>query len=130
VGHVESCFGLIADGVSITAREVHGLHRTYHRLENCFRRTRWYFWVTRLKWQLILVRLEIVPVLTQDRCMVCAERTIDLEIMLTHLMELVGDMAHVESCFSPFRDSVTVRTRLVHGLCQMSHRLRNHFGRN
>jgi hypothetical protein len=36
VGHVESCFSLIGDGVSIGAREVHGLRGTYHRLRNCF----------------------------------------------------------------------------------------------
>jgi hypothetical protein len=39
VGHVESCFGLIGDGVGIGAREVHGLHRTYHGLINRFGRT-------------------------------------------------------------------------------------------
>ena len=35
-----------------------------------------------LKWKLILVYLEIVPILTQDRCMVCARRTIGSEIIL------------------------------------------------
>jgi hypothetical protein len=35
--------------------------------------------VTRLKWKLILVYLEIVLILTQDRCTVCTERTIVLE---------------------------------------------------
>ena len=30
---------------------------------------------------LILVRLDIVLILTQDRCVVCAERTIGLEIV-------------------------------------------------
>jgi hypothetical protein len=29
-----------------------------------------------------LIRFEIVVILTQDRCMVCAERTISLEIIL------------------------------------------------
>jgi hypothetical protein len=38
--------------------------------------------VTRLKWKLDLVRLERVLILTQDRCMVCMERTIGLEIIL------------------------------------------------
>jgi hypothetical protein len=33
-------------------------------------------------WNLVLVRLEIVLVLVQDRCMVCTERTIGLEIIL------------------------------------------------
>ena len=36
----------------------------------------------RVKWKLVLVHLEIVLVLVQDRCMVCAERTIGSEIIL------------------------------------------------
>jgi hypothetical protein len=44
-------------------------------------------------------------------------------------MELLGDVGHVESCFSLFGDSVSVGARLVHGLRQMYHQLRNHFGR-
>jgi hypothetical protein len=38
--------------------------------------------VTRLKWKLDLVHLEIVLILMQDRCMVCAERIIGSEIIL------------------------------------------------
>jgi hypothetical protein len=38
--------------------------------------------VTRLKWMLVSIILEIVLILTQDRCTVCAERTIGLEIVL------------------------------------------------
>jgi hypothetical protein len=33
-------------------------------------------------WNLILARLETMLVLVQDRCMVCAKRTIGLEIVL------------------------------------------------
>jgi hypothetical protein len=33
-------------------------------------------------WNLILVRLEIVLVSVQDRCMVCTKRTVGLEIIL------------------------------------------------
>ena len=33
-------------------------------------------------WNLVLVHLEIVLILTQDRCTVCAERTIGSEIDL------------------------------------------------
>jgi hypothetical protein len=33
-------------------------------------------------WKLLLVRLEIVLVLVQDRCMVCAKRTIGQEVVL------------------------------------------------
>jgi hypothetical protein len=31
-------------------------------------------------------------------------------------MELLGDVGHVESCFSPFRDGVSVSARQVHDL--------------
>ena len=50
--------------------------------ENHFGRTQWYFKVTRLKWKLDSVYLEIVLILTQDKCTVCAERTIGSEIVL------------------------------------------------
>jgi hypothetical protein len=36
----------------------------------------------RLKWKVVSVRLEIVLILTQDRCTVCAERSIGLEIVM------------------------------------------------
>jgi hypothetical protein len=58
------------------------LRQTYHRLRNHFRSTQWYSYVTRLKWKLISVHLEIVLILTQDRCTVFAERTRVLEIVL------------------------------------------------
>jgi hypothetical protein len=35
-----------------------------------------------LKWKLVSFHLEIVLTLTQDRCTVCAERTMDSEIVL------------------------------------------------
>jgi hypothetical protein len=38
--------------------------------------------VTKLKWMHDSVRLVIVLILTQDRCTVCAERTIGSEIVL------------------------------------------------
>ena len=83
----------------------------YHRLRNSFGHTIWYFKVMRLKWKLDSVCLEIVLILVQDRCTVCTERTIDSEIVLTHLMELFGDVGHVESRFTPFGDSVSVGGR-------------------
>jgi hypothetical protein len=58
------------------------LYQTYRRLRNHFERTQWYSLVVRLKWMLVLVRLEIVLFLMQDRCTVCAERTIGLKIAL------------------------------------------------
>ena len=44
----------------------------------------------------------------QDRCVVCAKRTIGSEIILMHPMELLDDVDHVESRFGPFGDSVSV----------------------
>jgi len=38
--------------------------------------------MTRLKWKLDSVYLEIVLILMQDRCTVCAERTIGTEVVL------------------------------------------------
>jgi hypothetical protein len=76
VGHAESCFGLFRDSVSISARHVHSLCQVYHRLRNHFRHTGLYSLVTRLELKLVLVRLEIVLILTQDRCKICAKCTI------------------------------------------------------
>ena len=58
------------------------MRQTNHRLRNHFGHTYWYSTVTRLKWKLFSVQLEIVLVLMQDRCRVCAEHTIGSEIIL------------------------------------------------
>jgi hypothetical protein len=63
------------------------------------------------KWKLISVCLEMVLVSAQDRCTVCAERTIGSEIILTHPMVLLGDVGQVEARFGPFVDSVNLGTR-------------------
>jgi hypothetical protein len=62
--------------------------------------------------------------------MVCVERTIGHKQFWMHPMELVSDVGHVESHFSPFRDSVSVSARLEHGLHRTYHRHRNRFGRS
>ena len=72
--------------------------------------------MTRLKWKVISVRTETVLILTQDSCTLCAERTIGSEIVLDAPMELLVDVGHVESCFVPFGDSVSVGERYVHVL--------------
>jgi hypothetical protein len=41
VRHVESRFGLFGDSASVSARHVHDLHQTYHRLRIHFGSTRW-----------------------------------------------------------------------------------------
>jgi hypothetical protein len=43
-------------------------------------------------------------------------------------MELLGDVARVESRFGPFGDSANLDATLVHYLHRTSRRLRNHFG--
>jgi hypothetical protein len=52
------------------------------RLRNHFGCTLWYPLVIWPKWNLVSIRLEIMLVLTQDRCRVCAEYTIGSEIIL------------------------------------------------
>ena len=67
--------------------------------------------MTKLNWKLILVHLEVVLILTQDRRTVCAERTLGSEIVLDALDELLADVGHVESSFGPFGDGVSVSAR-------------------
>jgi hypothetical protein len=79
----------------------------------------------RLMYKIISVHLKILLILTQDRGTFCAQDTIASEVIL----ELLGDVDHVESYFGPFGDSVSVGAGQEHGLRQTFHRLRNHFGR-
>ena len=65
-------------------------------------------WVT---WNLVLVSLEVVLVSVQDRCTVCAKRTIGSETFWTHPMVLLRDEAQVEAHFGPFRDSANLDAR-------------------
>ena len=55
-------------------------------------------------WNLDLGRLESVFVSVQNRCMVCAERTIGSEMFWTHPMVLLGHEAQVEARFGLFGD--------------------------
>ena len=59
--------------------------------------------------KLVSVRLEIVSV--QDRCTVCAKRTIGLDIVFNAPMVLLGNEAQVEARFSPFGDSANLDAR-------------------
>jgi hypothetical protein len=49
-----------------------------------------------------------VSISTQDRCMVCAERTLGSEIILMLPMVLLGDVGQVKVCFGLFRDNVNL----------------------
>jgi hypothetical protein len=64
--------------------------------------------VTRLKWKLDSVHLEIVLLLMQDWCTVCAEHTICSEIILDVSDGSLGDEAQVEARFGPFGDSANL----------------------
>ena len=50
-------------------------------------------------------------ILMQDRCMVCAERTIGSEIILAAPDGSPRDEGQLKAHFSPFRDSVNLSAR-------------------
>ena len=62
-------------------------------------------------WNLILIHLEMVLVLLQDRCKVCAKHTIGPETVLVAPMVLLGDEAQVQAHFGLFRDSASLDAR-------------------
>ena len=65
-------------------------------------------------WNLVLVHLEVVFVLAQDRCTVCAECTLGMEIILgtpDGTPTLQGVVTHVEAHFGPFGGSVSLGAR-------------------
>ena len=62
-------------------------------------------------WNLVSVRLETVLVSVQDRCTVCAKRTIGLDIVFNAPMVLLGDEAQMEARFSLFGDSANLYAR-------------------
>ena len=79
---VEACFGPFGESANLDERWVHGLRRTFYWLRNHFGRTQWNSWVTWVMWNLSCFLTETVLLSVQDRCTVCAKRTISLEIVL------------------------------------------------
>ena len=67
--------------------------------------------MTLVLWKLVSVHLEIVLVSVQDRCTVCAKRTIGLDSVINAPMLLLGDEAQVEAHFYPFGDSANLDAR-------------------
>ena len=61
--------------------------------------------------ELVSFRLEIVLVSVQDKCTVCAKRTLGLDIVFNAPMILLGDEAQVEARFSQCRNSANLDTR-------------------
>ena len=52
--------------------------------------------MTLVLWKLVSVRLEIVLGSVQDRCTICAKRTIGLDSVINAPMVLLGDEAQVK----------------------------------
>ena len=75
---MESLFVVLRDSISFGARYVHGLRLLHQSLRNHFGSTCWYFGEEAQ----VEARFEIVLILMQDRCTVCMEYTICLEINL------------------------------------------------
>ena len=67
--------------------------------------------MTLVLWKLVSVLLEVVLVSVQDRCTVCAKRTIGLDSVINAPMVLLGDEAQVEGHFSPCGDSNNLDAR-------------------
>ena len=67
--------------------------------------------MTWVLWNPVSDRLGIVLVSVQDRCMLCAKRTIGSETVLDAPMVLLGDEAQVEARFGLFGDSANVDSR-------------------
>ena len=67
--------------------------------------------MTWVLWNLVSDHLEIVLVSVEDRCTVCAKRTIGSYIVFNALMVLLGDEAQVEARFSPCGDTGNLDAR-------------------
>jgi hypothetical protein len=80
-----------------------------------------------MKWNLDSVRLEILLILAQDRCIVWGKHT-TWKSFWAHLMEPLGDLGQIEACFDLFGHSVNLDARQRHGLRPMCNRLENCFG--
>ena len=77
---------------------------------------------------LVSIHLDTVLVSVQDRCTVCARRTIGSKMFQTQPVLLLGDDGQVEARFGAFGASANLDARLVHGLYRTYHRLGNRFG--
>jgi hypothetical protein len=75
-------FYSVWNGANLDVRYVHALRQMCHRLINHFGHTRCNSKTTWVMWNLVSVCSETVLVSVQHRCMVCAKRTIGIEIVL------------------------------------------------
>jgi hypothetical protein len=85
--------------------------------------------VSRLKCKVVLVCLEMVLILTQDWCTICAKHTIGLEIVLDAPDGTPRCRGSIRSTFGLFGDSVTLTQERCTVYAKMYHRLGTRFGR-
>jgi hypothetical protein len=78
-------------------------------------------------WNLVSVRLDIVLLSVQDRCMVCVKRTIGSEIILDAPNGTPRWRVSSGCSFYSVWNGANLDVRYVHGLHQTYHRLGNHF---
>ena len=67
--------------------------------------------MTWVMWNLVSVRLETELLSVQDRCTVCAKRTIGSEIVLDTMLVLLCVEAQVDARFIMFGDSAKLDAR-------------------
>jgi hypothetical protein len=65
--------------------------------------------VTLVQRKLVLVCLEIVLNLREDRCTVCAKCSMEWQSFWAQPMDLLVDVVEMKGHFAPFRDSVNLR---------------------
>jgi predicted metal-binding protein len=58
-----------------------------------------------VEWKLVSVHLEIVLVLAQDQCTICANVPQAWKSFQAHLMVLLGDVGQAEAHFDSYEDS-------------------------
>jgi hypothetical protein len=81
VCHMESHFCLFRNSISFGARYVQGLHLMHHSVRNHFESTCWYL-SEEAQVEAWFYQFGDSANLMQDRCMICKEHTICLEINL------------------------------------------------
>jgi hypothetical protein len=73
--------------------------------------------VTWVKRKLISICLEIVLIWCKIGARFAMNVPLASKSLWAHPMVLLGNVCQVEACFDPFGDKVSVRARLLHGLC-------------
>jgi hypothetical protein len=87
---------------------VHGFLRMYHGHQNPFKHTRWYFYMTLVKWKLISVCLEIVLIRHKIGAWFSSNVPRASKSFQAHPMVLLYDVGQVEAHFGLFGDNINL----------------------